>query len=102
MMSQADFGWQVRHGDVAGAVAALREILALDAESLDRKGELARDLIRRSRTRLISCGRVCDAIEGNTHDVSERHEENDTVVFERAGDDRGEGSAAASRHTLVR
>jgi colanic acid biosynthesis glycosyl transferase WcaI len=63
MMAQASFGWQVRHGDVAGAVAALREILAADAESLERKGELARDLIQRDRTRRISCGRVCDAIE---------------------------------------
>jgi colanic acid biosynthesis glycosyl transferase WcaI len=64
MMSQADFGWQVRHGDVAGAVAALREILASDVAALDRKGARARELIQRNRTRRISCGRVCDAIEG--------------------------------------
>jgi glycosyltransferase involved in cell wall biosynthesis len=63
MMAQADFGWQVRHGDVAGAVAALREILAFDAEWLERKGARARALIQRNRTRRISCGRVCDAIE---------------------------------------
>jgi len=63
MMAQADFGWQVRHGDVAGAVAALREILALNAEALGQKGARARDLIQRNRTRRISCGRVCDAIE---------------------------------------
>jgi hypothetical protein len=70
MMAQASFGWQVRHGDVAGAVAALREILAADAESLERKGELARDLIQRDRTRRISCGRVCDAIEAG-HGVAD-------------------------------
>ena len=64
MMAQADFGWQVRHGDVGGAVAVLQEILALDADALERKGERARDLIQRNRTRRISCGRVCNAIEG--------------------------------------
>lgn len=65
MMSQAEFGWQIRHGDVAGAVAALREILASDAEVLAQKGARARELIHRNRTRRISCGRVCDAIEGS-------------------------------------
>jgi colanic acid biosynthesis glycosyl transferase WcaI len=65
MMAQADIGWQVRHGDVAGAVAALREILASDQSSLERKGSQARALIQRNRTRRISCGRVCDAIEGS-------------------------------------
>lgn len=64
MMSQADFGWQVRHGDVAGAIAALHAILASDAGALERKGLSARELIQRNRTRRISCGRVCDAIEG--------------------------------------
>jgi glycosyltransferase involved in cell wall biosynthesis len=64
MMSQADFGWQVRHGDVAGAIAALREILDSDSTLLERKGARARDLIMKNRTRRISCGRVCDAIEG--------------------------------------
>ena len=66
MMAQADFGWQVRHGDVAGAVAALREILALDEKALELRGSRARDLIQNDRTRRISCGRVCDAIEART------------------------------------
>jgi colanic acid biosynthesis glycosyl transferase WcaI len=72
MMAQADFGWQVRHGDVAGAVAAIGEILALDAESLERLGARARDLIQRNRTRRLSCGRVCDAIESGRGAVDAR------------------------------
>jgi colanic acid biosynthesis glycosyl transferase WcaI len=64
MMAQADFGWQVRHGDVAGAVAAIRQILDMSADALAAKGARARRLIEQNRTRRISCGRVCDAIEG--------------------------------------
>jgi colanic acid biosynthesis glycosyl transferase WcaI len=64
MMAEADFGWQVRHGDVAGAVAVIRTILAADSSSLERVGARGKALIEGKRTRRISCGRVCDAIEG--------------------------------------
>ena len=63
MMAETEFGWQVRHGDVEGAVAAVREILAADSASLERLGARAQALIEGRRTRRISCGRVCDAIE---------------------------------------
>jgi glycosyltransferase involved in cell wall biosynthesis len=63
MMDEATFGWQVRHGDVAGAVAVIRAILDADRADLERLGEQGRALIERGRTRRISCGRVCDAIE---------------------------------------
>jgi hypothetical protein len=63
MMDEADFGWQVRHGDVQGAVATIRLILEADGSVLERKGARGRALIEGKRTRRISCGRVCDAIE---------------------------------------
>jgi hypothetical protein len=63
MMDEADFGWQLRHGDVAGAVGVIREILEADSTSLERLGARGRALIEGKRTRRISCGRVCDAIE---------------------------------------
>jgi hypothetical protein len=87
MMAQADFGWQVRHGDVPGAVAALKEILSLDAEALQRKGDRARDLIQRNRTRRISCGRVCDAIEGRARPVAKPNERVEPVAGRRARSD---------------
>ena len=93
MMSQADFGWQVRHGDVAGAVAALREILALDSQALEQRGARARDLIQRNRTRRISCGRVCDAIEGRPRTSPATSEQAAQVTF--AGS-RRDGSTVAS------
>jgi colanic acid biosynthesis glycosyl transferase WcaI len=63
MMDEADFGWQIRHGDVEGAVAAIRAILEADSRSLDGMGANGRTLIEGKRTRRISCGQVCDAIE---------------------------------------
>jgi colanic acid biosynthesis glycosyl transferase WcaI len=62
MMDEAEFGWQVRHGDVAGAVAVIREILDADEGSLHRLGARAQGVIEGRRTRRISCGRVCDTI----------------------------------------
>src|SRR5678816_4394305 len=50
MMAQADFGWQVRHGDVAGAVAAIRQILGMSSAELAAKGGRAQTLIEQNRT----------------------------------------------------
>jgi hypothetical protein len=72
MMAEADFGWQVRHGDVAGAVAVIRDILAADPASLAQLGTRARTLIEGRRTRRISCGRVCDAIQAVDRDAGAR------------------------------
>lgn len=63
LMSESAVGWQVRHGDVEGAVQVIRQILATSAVELERMGRRARDVIERGRSREISCGRVCDAIE---------------------------------------
>jgi hypothetical protein len=101
MMAQADFGWQVRHGDVSGAVASIREILALDAEALERKGARARELIKTNRTRRISCGRVCDAIEGSTRAVVHPGERADGAGVEGERD-QSDGSLAASGRAVTR
>src|SRR3954466_6126041 len=42
MMDEADFGWQVRHGDVSGAVAVIRAIVEADSSSLERLGASGR------------------------------------------------------------
>jgi glycosyltransferase involved in cell wall biosynthesis len=92
MMAEADVGWQVRHGDVAGAVEVIRAIREADSRSLEELGARARALIQGRRTKRISCGRVCDAVEA-------------------AGGGRGRGSAipraltrsvrVGSRHLLA-
>ena len=98
MMSQADFGWQVRHGDVAGAVAVLESIIASDAAALERKGARARALIQENRTRRISCGRVCDAIEGTPRAHASRPRA-DSLALASA---RRDGSSGASIHVTDR
>jgi hypothetical protein len=102
MMAQADFGWHVRHGDVEGAVAAVSEILAVDAETLERKGGRARELIRSNRTRRISCGRVCDAIEGRARPVAVPRERVDPVAVERTRTGDGAPPSVGSAHAAER
>ncbi|HEX7978472.1 MAG TPA: glycosyltransferase family 4 protein [Gemmatimonadaceae bacterium] len=75
MMAEADFGWQVRHGDVAGAVAVIRTILEAEPASLNRLGAHGQALIEGKRTRRISCGRVCDAIEAAQRVAASRAEQ---------------------------
>jgi transcription elongation GreA/GreB family factor len=74
MMDEEEYGWQVRHGDVAGAVAVIREILDADEGSLNRLGARAQGVIEGRRTRRISCGRVCDAIAADGSRTSVREE----------------------------
>lgn len=66
MMSESEFGWEVRHGDVTGAVDAIRQIVGADRSTLERMGARAREVVQQGRSRQISCGRVCDAIEARS------------------------------------
>ncbi len=63
LLTQADIGWRVSHGDVDGAERILREISAASPWELREKGERARALIDSIGTREVSCGRVCDILE---------------------------------------
>jgi glycosyltransferase involved in cell wall biosynthesis len=96
MMSESEFGWQVRHGDVKGAVAAIRAILASDQRSLERMGAHARELIERGRTREISCGRVCDAIESGRGGVASMPRTSGPATSDRSHHD-GLAQVATSR-----
>ena len=95
MMAQADFGWQVRHGDVAGAIDVIRQILGVSAESLAAKGARARTLIEQNRTRRISCGRVCDAIEGTARGAVASSDRGENVATS------GDLDPAAERHVVA-
>jgi colanic acid biosynthesis glycosyl transferase WcaI len=63
LLSRADIGWRVSHGDVDGAERVLREISSATPEELAAKGERARELLDSIGTRQTSIGRVCDVIE---------------------------------------
>jgi glycosyltransferase involved in cell wall biosynthesis len=57
------FGWHVGHGDVAGAVATIRQVKGLGAEELRSMGALAQKVLAESLSQAALCGRFCDALE---------------------------------------
>jgi glycosyltransferase involved in cell wall biosynthesis len=63
MVERFEIGWQVEHGDVAGAVSALREIATMPEASLRGRGERARQALgdELSQSRLL--GDFCDLVE---------------------------------------
>jgi glycosyltransferase involved in cell wall biosynthesis len=63
LLVRFDIGWQVEHGDVAGAVAALREIAAAPEAELSARGDRARAALTAelSQSHLLSA--FCDVLE---------------------------------------
>ena len=63
LVERFDLGWQVEHGDVAGAVAALREIAAAPDDELQARGTRARAALdaELSQQRLLAS--FCDVLE---------------------------------------
>ncbi|MDC0936296.1 glycosyltransferase family 4 protein [Pirellulales bacterium] len=57
-------GWAIEHGDVDGAVKALREIHAASTESLMESGQRARNIIDERFTKQYLCGAFCDIVVG--------------------------------------
>lgn len=56
-------GWRLDHGDVDGAVAALRLIADLPCETLDAMGSLGQTMLRERFDSRSSRSHVCDIIE---------------------------------------
>lgn len=63
LMQEHQLGWQVEHGDVDAAEAALRAMLAASQEQLAAMGQRAHTLGRDQYAQPVSCGRVCDLLE---------------------------------------
>lgn len=56
-------GWHIRHGDVEGAVGALRKIAAMSRGDLAAMGQRGRDALRSTGGKSGAVGRVCDVLE---------------------------------------
>ena len=56
-------GTHVSHGDVGGAVDALRSLRALPEEARREMGRSAQHVLRASLSQSLLCGRLCDAME---------------------------------------
>ena len=58
-----EIGWHVRHGDVEGAIAVLREISGLPRERLEEMGRRAREVMDARGGKVQSVSRLCDVLE---------------------------------------
>lgn len=63
LLRSHEFGWYVRHGDVDGAVAAIRAALAAPPAARAAMGERGRSLIQGGLGKDALCGRFCDLVE---------------------------------------
>jgi len=63
LLDRYDFGLRVAHGDVEGAVAAIRSLRDAGAEGRREMGELARRALRGGLSQRQLSGRLCEALE---------------------------------------
>ena len=63
LLGSCRIGWHVRHGDVDGAVRAIREAMTLPPAVLAEMGERGLALIRGGLGKDTLCGRFCDVLE---------------------------------------
>lgn len=63
LVEKIDIGWHVDHGDVAGAVAALREIAAAPDEALAARGARARAALSAELSQQRLLASFCDVLE---------------------------------------
>ena len=63
IIKEHGIGWQIRHGDVSGAVEVLRKIRRTSREQMDQMGRTAQELVRRHYSRDALRNRFCDEVE---------------------------------------
>ncbi|HYF15602.1 MAG TPA: glycosyltransferase family 4 protein [Phycisphaerales bacterium] len=56
-------GWHIGHGDVDGAIATVRRIVATRREELDAMGRRAKQFIDKDMKNTVLCGKFCDIVE---------------------------------------
>jgi glycosyltransferase involved in cell wall biosynthesis len=56
-------GWHIKHGDVDGAIATVREIAAKSRDELGAMGSRAKAYIDRDMKNTVLCGKFCDIME---------------------------------------
>lgn len=66
IVSRHDIGFQIEHGDVAGAERALRVLADSPAETRAAMGRRAHAAVQTQYARGKSCGRFCDLLEAST------------------------------------
>ncbi|MHC4427752.1 MAG: glycosyltransferase family 4 protein, partial [Planctomycetota bacterium] len=65
-------GWRVEHGDVDGAVATIRKILATDRKKLEAIGLKARQLVCDDYSKALLLGKFADVVESGLNGTGRR------------------------------
>ncbi len=63
LMDQHEIGLQIRHGDINGAVDAIRRLHGMNSGQLQSMGRTAQTVLQQSLSQELICGRLCDAVE---------------------------------------
>ncbi len=63
ILDQHSIGWQIRHGDVDGAIAAIERIRTTPQAELNHIGRNAEHLLRERLSQEELCNRFCDRLE---------------------------------------
>ena len=67
LLDEHVFGWHVSHGDVAGAIEAIRQIRRTPRARLEEMGAVADRVLHANLGQQILCNRFCDALEARCH-----------------------------------
>jgi hypothetical protein len=72
LLERATIGWSIRHGDVEGAVALFRALLAMRPADLGDRGRRGRALLEADLSKAALCGRLCDVIQRKAAPATDR------------------------------
>ena len=63
LINEHALGWQIRHGNVDGAVTMIRRILETPPAELEAMGRRGRAVVDTQLSKATLCGRFCDVLE---------------------------------------
>ncbi len=63
LLDQHEIGLQIRHGDINGAVEAIRRFHGMTTTQLQSMGRTAQTILHQSLSQQLLCTRFCDAVE---------------------------------------
>ena len=69
LIEKHHIGWHIAHGDVVGAVRALREMVDMPRERLEAMGRKAAEVIQTSLSKSVLCGVFCDVMEAGLRKI---------------------------------
>ena len=63
LLDAHDIGIPIEHGNVSGAVSAIRDLMQTPREKLKEMGDRAQAILRQNLSQRMLCGTFCDRLE---------------------------------------